>query len=240
MTINIDTNYYNGPFDLLLKLIEKNKIDIYDVVLSDITEEYLLEVENLKEDNLENITEFIYLASTLLEIKSRKLLPKNEYLDEEEEVTEELLLERLIEYKKFKQLSKELMSIKGISDNFIPKLQEDLSDYIVENTENKIIGDSNLLLEELLKILKQNKVREENLKKFEIIRAEEFSVEKYMDNIQWKLEGDRRLPLSRLIEKNGTKQEIIVVFLSILELVKTNIVKIFQEDIFTEIIVELR
>ena len=240
MTINIDTYYYNGPFDLLLKLIEKNKIDIYDVVLSDITEEYLLEVENLKEDNLENITEFIYLASTLLEIKSRKLLPKNEYLDEDEEVTEELLLERLIEYKKFKQLSKELISIKGISDKFIPKLQEDLSDYIVDNVENKIIGDSNLLLEELLKILQQNKVREENLKKFEIIRAEEFSVEKYMDNIQWKLEGDKRLPLSKLVEKNGTKQEIIVVFLSILELVKTNIVKIFQEDIFTEIIVELR
>lgn len=240
MTINIDTNFYNGPFDLLLKLIEKNKIDIYDVVLSDITEEYLLEVENLKEDNLENITEFIYLASTLLEIKSRKLLPKNEYLDEEEEVTEELLLERLIEYKKFKQLSKELMSIKGISDNFIPKLQEDLSDYVIDKTENEIIGDSNLLLEELLKILQQNKDREENLKKFEIIRAEEYSVEKYMDNIQWKLEGEKRLPLSKLVEKNGTKQEIIVVFLSILELVKTNIVKIFQEDIFTEIIVELR
>ncbi|QQK07557.1 segregation and condensation protein A [Miniphocaeibacter halophilus] len=240
MTLNIDTEFYNGPFDLLLKLIEKNKIDIYDVFLSDITEQFLLEVETLKIKDPENITEFIYLASTLLEIKSRKLLPKNEYLDEEEEITEEILLGRLIEYKKFKKLSKEFIELKKNADYYLPKFQEDFLEYTVEEVKNDIIGDSNLLLQELLNLLERNRIEEENLKKFEIIRAEEYSVEEYMENIQWKLEGEKKLPLTSFIEKNGTRQEIIVVFLSILELIKTKVVKVVQEDVFSEIIVELR
>lgn len=241
MPINIDIEFYNGPFDLLLNLIEKNKIDIYDVKLSDITEEYLREVESLKAEKPENIVEFIYLASTLLEIKSKKLLPKNEYLDEEDEiVTEEMILERLIEYRHFKELSEKLKEMKKIADRSISKYQEDLMEYSTDIVENSIIGDTNILLSELLDILKRNQVREENLKEFELIRAEEYSVEKYMEDIQWTLEGKKRMNLKNFIKDVSSKQEIIVVFLSVLELIKTKVVRVFQDETFSEIVVELR
>ncbi|MDL2311121.1 segregation/condensation protein A [Peptostreptococcaceae bacterium OttesenSCG-928-C18] len=240
MSINIETDIYNGPFDLLLGLIEKNKIDIYDLKLSDITEEFLVEVESMKEINPENITEFIYLASTLLELKSRKLLPKNEYIEEDEEISEELILQRLIEYKRFKEASKQLIDLKESADLQFSKIQDDLQDYVIEDMENEIIGDCNLLLEELINIMKKDKLKEENLKKFEVIRAEEYSVDTYMENIQCKLGNSSKLSLSNLIEKESCKQEIIVVFLSILELIKTKIVKVFQDENFKEIFIELR
>ncbi|WP_099203267.1 segregation and condensation protein A [Miniphocaeibacter massiliensis] len=240
MAITIETDIYNGPFDLLLSLIEKNKIDIYDLKLSDITEEFLIEVESMKENNPENITEFIYLASTLLELKSRKLLPKNEYIEDAEEISEELILQRLIEYKRFKEASKQLLYLKQCSDLQFSKYQEDLQEYIVEDLENEIIGDCNLLLNELIQIMKRDKLKEENLKKFEIIRAEEYSVDSYMETIQWKLGDNSKLPLNSFVEKNGCKQEVIVVFLSILELIKTKVVKVFQDEVFKEIYVELR
>lgn len=240
MAINIDIEFFNGPFDLLLNLIEKNKIDIYDVKLSDITEEFLLEVESLKVKNPENIIEFIYLASTLLEIKSKKLLPINEYLEEDEEITEEMILERLIEYKKFKKISEKFKIIKEDADRFVPKYQEDLLEFTNNKVENSIISDTNILLNELLDMIKRNKVREENLKEFELIRSEEYSVDKYMEDIQWKLEGSKRMHLNKLIKEDSPKQEIIVVFLSVLELIKTKVVRVFQDEIFSDIILELR
>ena len=95
---------FEGPLDLLCYLIDKNKMNIYDVNLSDITDQYIEFLNAMEEMNLEIASEFLVMASTLLYLKSKNLLPKQE--EEEEEITEEELIRRIIEYKKFKEISK--------------------------------------------------------------------------------------------------------------------------------------
>lgn len=236
----IETDYFQGPFDLLLSLIEKNKIDIYTVKLSDITEDFLREVEELKTINPENIADFIFLASTLLEIKSKKLLPKNEFLDEEETVTEEMILTRLREYKKIKELSQELQKHKDKADSSYPKLQEDLSDFFENKTENKIIGDGLILYNELLKVISRIDKRQKNLENFDILKREEFSVDEYMSIIKNNLIPGQKKNFSDFFHDDMLVSELVTLFLSILELLKINEVKLYQDENFTDIFIELR
>lgn len=236
----IETDYFQGPFDLLLSLIEKNKIDIYTVKLSDITEDFLREVEELKTINPENIADFIFLASTLLEIKSKKLLPKNEFLDEEETVTEEMILTRLREYKKIKELSQELQKHKDKADSSYPKLQEDLSDFFENKTENKIIGDGLILYNELFKVISRIDKRQKNLEKFDILKREEFSVDEYMSIIRNNLIPGKKKNFSDFFHDDMLVSELVTLFLSILELLKINEVKLYQDENFTDIFIELR
>ncbi|WP_300408190.1 segregation/condensation protein A [Lagierella sp.] len=238
--LKIETDYFSGPFDLLLNLIEKNKIDIYTVKLSDITEEFLQEVEELKEVNPENIADFIFLASTLLEIKSKKLLPKNEFLDEEEVVTEEMILTRLREYKKFKELSIKLKKFKDKADMSYPKLQEDLSGFFEDKPVNKVIGDSDILLGELFKVLNRIEKGKKNLEKFEVLQKEEFSVDEYMEIVKSKLKRGKKTSFTSFIKKSTGVGELVTLFLSILELLKINAVRLFQRENFGEIFIELR
>ena len=236
----IETDYFQGPFDLLLSLIEKNKIDIYTVKLSDINEDFLREVEELKTINPENIADFIFLASTLLEIKSKKLLPKNEFLDEEETVTEEMILTRLREYKKIKELSQELQKHKDKADSSYPKLQEDLSDFFENKTENKIIGDGLILYNELLKVISRIDKRQKNLENFDILKREEFSVDEYMSIIKNNLIPGQKKNFSDFFHDDMLVSEFVTLFLSILELLKINEVKLYQDENFTDIFIELR
>ena len=111
--LTLETNKYaikidnfEGPLDLLCHLIDKNKMNIYDINLSDITDQYIEFLNEQEKLNLEIASEFLVMASTLLYLKSKNLLPKQE--DEEEELTEEELIKRIIEYKKFKEISKQL------------------------------------------------------------------------------------------------------------------------------------
>ena len=121
-SIKIDN--FEGPLDLLCYLIDKNKMNIYDVNLSDITDQYIEFLNAMEEMNLEIASEFLVMASTLLYLKSKKLLPKQE--DEEEEITEEELIRRIIEYKKFKEISKVLKENYKIYSNRFYKGQEEI------------------------------------------------------------------------------------------------------------------
>lgn len=241
MSININTNIYTGPMDMLLNLIEKNKIDIYDIKISDITDHYLAELETMKNSiNPDEITEFVYMASLLLELKSKSLLPKNEYIDEEEEITEEILMERLLEYKKFKVLSMELREMSNDSLLYFSKVQEDLSAFIMEEPKNEIIKDTNILLDTFINIFKKNIEMEKKFLDSDILKADEYSVDDYMENIESKLQKGRKYTIKDLIEDKGSKSEIIVIFLSVLELIKTRVVKVIQENNYNNIYVELR
>lgn len=115
---------FEGPLDLLCHLIDKNKMDIYDINLSEITDQYIEYLKKQEELNLEIASEFLVMASTLLYLKSKKLLPKQE--DEEEELTEEELIRRIIEYKKFKEISKKLKENYLEYSNRYYKLQEEI------------------------------------------------------------------------------------------------------------------
>ena len=120
--IKIDN--FEGPLDLLCHLIDKNKMNIYDINLSEITDQYINYLKEQEKLNLEIASEFIIMASTLLYLKSKNLLPKQE--EEEEEITEEELIRRIIEYKKFKEISKVLKEQYKNNSNRYFKLQEDI------------------------------------------------------------------------------------------------------------------
>lgn len=145
MNLNIELEGYQGPFDLLLKLIEKQKIDIYDIKLEDITNDYLLEIEKL-DTSLEDISSFIYIASILLSIKSSKLLPK----DEDDNNLEEDLLTYLIEYKKIKSVQDDFKKLELEARKIHSKYAEDLSQF--ESEEEFISKDVVLLASQFEKL----------------------------------------------------------------------------------------
>lgn len=225
MSLIIETEEFNGPMDLLLNLVEKEKIDIENVDLAKITNKFIEEVENLKNHSTKDLTDFIYLASTLLYIKSKKLLPKNDFY-EDDQIDEDLIKQRLIEYKKFKEISKQLIELEDISSKHFRKIQEDLSAYQSEK-ENLIVPDINLLSETLLEILN----REDNrivIEETEIIEAEEYKIEDCIEDILWKVEKNNKYSFSYFLSKNTNKNEVISVFLALLELLKSNILKVVR------------
>ncbi|OXZ25602.1 segregation and condensation protein A [Finegoldia magna] len=233
MSLIIETEEFNGPMDLLLNLVEKEKIDIENVDLAKITNKFIEEVENLKNHSTKDLTDFIYLASTLLYIKSKKLLPKNDF-DEDDQIDEDLIKQRLIEYKKFKEISKQLIELEGISSKHFRKIQEDLSAYQSEK-ENLIVPDINLLSETLLEILN----REDNrivIEETEIIEAEEYKIEDCIEDILWKVEKNRKYNFSYFLSKKTNRNEVISVFLALLELLKSNILKVVKNEDNMEIL----
>ncbi|WP_294685100.1 ScpA family protein [uncultured Finegoldia sp.] len=233
MSLIIETEEFNGPMDLLLNLVEKEKIDIENVDLAKITNKFIEEVENMKNHTTKDLTDFIYLASTLLYIKSKKLLPKNNFY-EDDQIDEELIKQRLIEYKKFKEISKQLIELENISSKHFRKIQEDLSAYQSEN-ENLIVPDINLLSETLLEILN----REDNriiIEETEIIEAEEYKIEDCIEDILWKIEKDKKYNFSSFLSNNANRNEVISVFLALLELLKSNILKVVKNEDKIEIL----
>lgn len=233
MSLIIETEEFNGPMDLLLNLVEKEKIDIENVDLAKITNKFIEEVENLKNHSTKDLTDFIYLASTLLYIKSKKILPKNDF-DEDDQIDEDLIKQRLIEYKKFKEISKQLIELENISSKHFRKIQEDLSAYQSEK-ENLIVPDINLLSETLLEILN----REDNrivIEETEIIEAEEYKIEDCIEDILWKVEKNRTYTFSYFLSKKTNRNEVISVFLALLELLKSNILKVVKNQDNMEIL----
>lgn len=233
MSLIIETEEFNGPMDLLLNLVEKEKIDIENVDLAKITNKFIEEVENLKNHSTKDLTDFIYLASTLLYIKSKKLLPKNDF-DEDDQIDEDLIKQRLIEYKKFKEISKQLIELENISSKHFRKIQEDLSVYQSEK-ENLIVPDINLLSETLLEIL--NKVDNRIvIEETEIIEAEEYKIEDCIEDILWKVKKNNKYSFSYFLSKKTNRNEVISVFLALLELLKSNILKVVKNEGNTEIL----
>ena len=109
--IDVKLNVFEGPLDLLLHLIEKNKVNIYDIPIVTITEQYLEYVNNMEEEDLDVMSEFLVMAATLIKIKSRMLLPKDEETEEDEEDPREELVRRLLEYKMYKYAAGELKDL---------------------------------------------------------------------------------------------------------------------------------
>ena len=148
-SLNIDLEVYTGPFDVLLRLIEKQKVDIYDIKIEDITSPYM-EAINEMDIPLGQLSEFIYISSILLYIKSSKLMPKNE-----DDTIEEDFISYLIEYKKIKSVEDDLKILENEAKSYFTKYQEDLSQY---KSEDEIISkDVNILKNEFTKLLKAYK-----------------------------------------------------------------------------------
>ncbi len=243
MNYKVEIEAFKGPMDLLLHLIEKAEIDIYDIPINDITEQFIEHIYQMGELNLEIASEFLLMAATLIEIKSKMLLPNeiktSDLQMEMEEVDPRVeLVRRLVEYKKYKEVSKELREFEENQSKVYYKPKEELYEY--EDEEVEIEGlDVSLLLKSISKIIKRkNKV--ENTLTINEIQREEYTLEDCIEDIKLKLESNSSFKFSKLLYKDTTKKEIIVYFLSILELIRMKYISVYQKEDFSDLIISKR
>ena len=233
-SIKIDN--FEGPLDLLCYLIDKNKMNIYDVNLSDITDQYIEFLNAMEEMNLEIASEFIVMASTLLYFKSKKLLPKQE--DEEEEITEEELIRRIIEYKKYKEISTVLKENYKIYSNRYYKGQEE-----IKLPKQKLQKDyePEKIPEIYKSLVERNSVKiNQNAKNIEkIALVDKYTVAEKVREMYKILVKQKRFIFNKLFAINKKeKQEVVTAFSGLLEMSRRNKVETSQEELFGDILVE--
>lgn len=232
--IKIDN--FEGPLDLLCHLIDKNKMNIYDINLSEITDQYIDYLKEQESLNLEIASEFLVMASTLLFLKSKNLLPKQE--EEEEEITEEELIRRIIEYKKFKEISKVLKENYLVYSNRYFKQPEE-----IELPKRKIEKDYNgEIIPNLYKKLveKNNEKVNQNAKNIEKIAiTDNYTVASKVKEMFKVLVKQKRFIFNKMFSiKKHNKQEVVTAFSGLLELSRRSKVETIQEELFGDITVE--
>ncbi len=231
--IKIDN--FEGPIDLLLYLIEKNKMDIYEINLTEITEQYMEYLNEMQELNLEIASEFLVMASTLLYLKSKNLLPKQE---EEEEITEEELIRRIVEYKKFKEISKTFKENYEMYSKRIFKGPENIQ-LPKKTLEEKY--DANLIPEIYKNIVERTSVRlNQNAKNIEkIALVDTYTVASKVKEMFKILIKNKKFVFNKVFSlSKKNKQEVVTAFTGLLELSRRNKVKTEQDELFGDILVE--
>ena len=243
MAIPVKLQIFEGPLDLLLHLIEKNKVDIYDIPIVEITAQYLDYIKAMETEDMNVMSEFLVMAATLLEIKCRMLLPRE--VDEEgEEIDPRAeLVQKLLEYKMYKYMSYELKDrqVDAARTLFREKnLPKEVADYRPPVDLKALLGDADLAkLQSLFKMVMK---RQED--KIDPVRSSFGNIEKDavdMDAKTTYVEGFIRLhktfSFRQLLEKQKSKMEIIVTFLVILEMMKMGKISIVQENTFDDIMI---
>lgn len=208
---------FEGPLDLLLHLITKNKVSIYDIPIVEITDQYLEAIEGVEESRLNNACEFIVMAAQLLYIKSKMLLPKPE--DEEEEDPREDLALRLLEYQRYKEASKELRKNEFWSRYMIFKEAEKIDFPVPEYSRSHEVDE---LLDAFAAILERRRRRAKPTKKtfFGIVGREKVSVDDMVEKVCKLLAKKKNLPFRSIFKREDSKPELIATFLAILEMIK--------------------
>ena len=246
MAIPLKLQVFEGPMDLLMHLIEKNKIDIYDIPIVTVTDQYLDYMRQMEHDDMNVTSEFLVMAATLLDIKSRMLLPKEENEDgEEEEDPREELVRRLLEYKMYKYMSEELREKNrhaGYSYFRQQDLPEEVRSYVPPLNYEELIGDrtAQSLRTVFAEVLKRKKSRVDPIRSgFGKIQKEEISVADKELYIRAYLQRHPHADFREMLELEDSKEEIIVTFLVILELMKNQKIRITQEEAFGKILIDL-
>ena len=224
---------FEGPLDLLLYLIKKDEIDIYDIPIARITEQYLAYLELMQELDISVAGDFLVMASTLIYIKSKMLLPPEPKVDGEEDLSEDPraeLIERLLEYQKFKSASQMLYSRGEIESACYTRgpLETDSSNPEVSTT-----------LFDLLRVFREVLKRAEAQIEMEIAR-DEMTIAEKLAQIHAMLEERERINVRELFEMSRSKRELIITFLALLELVKEWKIYLIQDEPFGEIFASRR
>ena len=243
MALSVKLEAFEGPLDLLLHLIEKNKIDIYDIPIVEITEQYLDYIRQMEMEDMNVMSEFLVMAATLLDIKCRMLLPKEVNEEGEEEDPRAELVQKLLEYKMYKFMSYELRDRQiDAAYNFYREqhLPEEVVSYRQPVNYEDLVGD--MTLGKLHEIFKSVVRKQED--KIDPIRSQYGKIEKEeidMDIKTLYVEAYARehkcFSFRTLLEKQRSRAELIVTFLIILELMKVGKITISQENIFDDIMI---
>ena len=224
---------FNGPLELLMHLIEKNKIDIYDIPIAELTRQYLDYLEAMREMDMEVTSAFLVMAATLLQIKSRMMLPKKKAEENEEEDPRQELVERLLEYRRFKKVSEVLGSMADLQEHFVGRAPLDLPVHHLPPASL----DLSLLVTAFREVMQ---IKEEAGLPPAIVRPEPYHIEDKMEDIKAALEAHGgRMRFEDAFER-GTRGELVVTFLALLELIKQQSVSVEQAHLFGTITIAWR
>lgn len=229
---------FEGPLDLLCYLIDKNKMDIYQIEISKIADQYIEYLQEQEKMNLEIASEFLVMASTLILIKSKGLLPKEN--EDESELTEEELLNRIIEYKKYKEISKLFKERIAIFSNRVYKFPEKIElpkqDLEVKYNLDDLINKYSTLVD------REKNKKNENAKNIEKIALHDtYSVSDKVKDIFRELVRKPKFVFNKLFSlQEKPKAEVVTAFSGVLELSRRNKINVFQEELFGDIIVSKR
>ena len=243
MELSVKLPVFEGPLDLLLHLIDKNKIDIYDIPIVMITDQYLEYVQQMPQEDLNLMSEFMVMAATLLDIKCRMLLPKEVNEEGEEEDPRAELVARLLEYKMYKYMSFELKDRQVDAAHTLFKektLPKEVEEYRPPIDYGVLLGDADL--NKLQNLFKTVMKRQED--KIDPVRSTFGNIEKDVIDMDQKtiyieeyISRHKTFSFRALLEKQRSKMEIIVTFLVMLELMKIGKVSVVQEDTFDDIMI---
>ena len=243
MALSVKLEAFEGPLDLLLHLIDKNKVDIYDIPIVMITEQYMEYIKQMETEDMNIMSEFLVMAATLLDIKCKMLLPKEVNEEGEEEDPRAELVQKLLEYKMYKYMSYELKDRQVDAGRTLFKgktLPKEIEDYKPPVDMEELLGDADLnKLQMLFKtVMRRQEDKIDPVRStFGKIEKDEIDIEAKAGYVEEYVRSHRTFSFRELLEKQRSKMEIIVTFLIILEMMKIGKISIVQEKIFDDIMI---
>ena len=245
MTVLYKLESFEGPLDLLLHLIDKAEIDIHQISISEITDQYMAYLQSMQELELEVTSEFLVMAATLLSIKSKQLLPKppvieleDDYYIEDDYDPREELIQKLIEYRKYKGIADHLREKEVERSLIFSREPEDLTPYMPTVPENPVLG---LHVADLVSAFQKALRKAASRNTVAKIRRDEISVKDRMTEIlDILVERGGKLLFSKLFHQGMVRDEIVVTFLAILELMKMKRIQCFQNKLFDDIVIKAK
>ena len=229
---------FDGPLDLLLHLIGKAQVDIKDIFVSEITDQYIESVRNAPDLDMDDATDFLVMAATLLEIKSRAMLPKPPKLEEDEEDPEEALIRQLEEYKRFKETAAAMQQFEKAAQDIFTKLPEE---YPLPPQETELVGLTlEGLTEAFLRIWARKPAADEDTEQNRYaprdIRRDEHTVQECMLTLLHGIRRKGRMRFDEAFSDAPTREEVVTLFLAMLELLKLGEMHLEQESVYSDII----
>ena len=240
MDLEVKLQAFEGPLDLLLHLIDKNKVSIYDIPITEITAQYLEYVRQMDRTDMDIVSEFLVVAATLLDIKSRMLLPVEKNEDGEEEDPRKELVERLLEYRKYKYLSEELHDLSVGSERRLykePTVPKDVLAYKPPVNLESLLQD--VTLEKMKRIFEGSDMEDPVRSRFGTIKREKVQIGERIASVRKRLSKGGKYSFRKLLGENRTKLDVIVTFMAVLELIHTGDIFLTDESTRDDIIVEI-
>ncbi len=244
MLLTLKLDAFEGPLDLLLHLLDKNKLNIYDIPIAVITDQYLAYIKMLGSEKMDVMSEFIDMAATLIQIKSKMLLPKIVESEDEPDDPRQELVDKLLEYKKFKLIGSQLKGLQASAGKIVFKgasIPEEVLNFIPEADPEALLADIdfNRLYRVFRTVMRRQVDKVDKVRSgFGEIKREHFTIQDKVNELLTLRKIASRFMFTELLKEQRTKIEMIVIFLAILELMKSGMVQIIQETIYDDIAIE--
>lgn len=232
--LEVKLSNFDGPLDLLLSLVKENKIEIKDIFVSQVTEQFLVYMDQVSELDVELASEYMAMSATLLEIKSRALLPILKELEPEEETPEEVLIRQLEEYKLFKEIVTELKEQENV-DRFYREPDKNVGREVSVIKENLSVEGFIAAFNKFLAKLQVKTMQSTTVER--TMTRESFSVPQKINYIREVLRTENEFRFMELFDENVTRNEFVTTFFAVLELLKLQVIRLRQDGLFEDIII---